>query len=422
MPLITPPATLLEAATRLGVGALVGLAVGIEREWSGHADGRGGHFAGLRTFLILGIAGAVGGLLSAAGNEVEGAVVLLGAVALTVAAFVVTMRRPDVEIDGTTEVAALAVTGLAALAGGGQLALAAGAVAVMVLFLGEKRRLHGMVAKVGEQELQAAVRFAVMALVILPILPTTPLPLGGDLSPRGLWTLVLLFSAINFGGHIARRVAGAELGYGIAGLLGGVVSSTLVTLQFSRRSREEPEHAAALALGTIAACTVLPLRLLAIIGVLAPEVALAALRFLVPPAVVGAGIILAGIRRTAPTTSGEPLTGRSPLQVWASIRMAGAFLLALLAIDWLREVWGTTGVFTSAILLGLTDMDALTVAMTRLSGSEGATLAAQGIAVGVLSNTAFKATLALGLGTPGYRRRVAAGLAALGAAVAVGLL
>jgi uncharacterized membrane protein (DUF4010 family) len=403
------------------VAALLGLAVGIEREWSGHARGPAAHFAGLRTFLILGLAGGVAGLLTASGDRLEGAIVLLGGVALGVAAFVVAMRRTEVELDGTTEVAALAVLGLAVLAGGGQLALASGAVAVIVLVLGEKHRLHGMVKLLGETELQAAARFAVMALVILPLLPATPLPWGGEISPRGLWILVLLFSAINFGGYIARRMVGPERGYGVAGILGGVVSSTLVTLQFARRSREEPEHAKALALGTVAACTVLPARLLIITAVLAPSVALESLRFMIPPVVVGLLLLAWSFRKTSGGAGGFT-AGRSPLQVFSSIKMAGAFLGALLAIDWLTGIWGTTGVYTSAILLGLTDMDALTVAMTRLGATESAELAARGIAVGVISNTAFKTAVAVILGNPAFRIRVALGLGVLAAAVGVGLL
>jgi uncharacterized membrane protein (DUF4010 family) len=411
----------MDAAIRLGVAALIGLAVGIEREWSGHAKGPAAHFAGLRTFLILGLAGGIAGLLSASGDRVEGALVLLGGVALVVAAFVAAMRRTEVELDGTTEVAALAVLGLAVLAGGGQLALAAGAVAVIVLVLGEKTRLHGMVKLLGETELQAAARFAVMALVILPLLPATPLPWGGEISPRGLWMLVLLFSGINFGGYIARRLVGPERGYGVAGTLGGVVSSTLVTLQFARRSREEPEHANALALGTVAACTVLPARLLAITAVLSPSVALAGLRFMIPPVILGVGIVVWSFRKPTGGAGGFTV-GRSPLQVFSSIKMAGAFLGALLAIDWLQGVWGTTGIYTSAILLGLTDMDALTVAMTRLGGTDGPDLAARGIAVGVISNTVFKTTVAVILGNPAFRLRVAVGLGVLGAAVGVGFL
>src|SRR5690606_26586705 len=101
------------------------------------------------------------------------------------------------------------------------------------------------------------------------------------------WALVLVFSAVNFVGYIALKVVGADRGYGISGLIGGLVSSTAVVMQFSRRSRDEPAHAVALARGTVAACTVVPLRLLAIAAAVAPAVALASLPYLVAPALVG---------------------------------------------------------------------------------------------------------------------------------------
>lgn len=421
-PLILPPEDGLQTALRLGIAALIGLAVGIEREWSGHASGPKARFAGLRTFFILGLAGGIVGLLSAAGLPVEGAVFLAGGVALVVAAYVVAMRRPEADPDGTTEAAALVVLGLGMLAGVGQIALAAGAVAVVVLALGEKQRLHGMVAKVGAPELQAAARFAVMALVILPVLPTEPLPFGGGISPRGLWTLVLLFSAINFGGYLAQRAVGPARGYGLAGLLGGLVSSTMVTLQFARRSREEPGHEGALALGVMAACTVLPLRLLAILGVISATVAQAALPFLLPPALIGIVIVAVSFSRTGPG-AGKREDDRSPLHVIASAKMAGLFWVALMAIGYLESRWGSAGVYTSAVVLGLADTDALTVAMARLGNANGvAQVAARGVAIGVISNTAFKLALGLTMGSADFRRRLGLGLGVLGAAVGVGWL
>ena len=79
-----------------------------------------------------------------------------------------------------------------------------------------------------------------MAAVILPLLPAGPFgPLGG-VRPRQLWALVLFFSGLSFVGYLARRAAGPGRGYALAGTLGGVLSSTSVTLTFSRLSRESP--------------------------------------------------------------------------------------------------------------------------------------------------------------------------------------
>jgi uncharacterized membrane protein (DUF4010 family) len=413
----------LITAAHLGMASLVGAAVGFERELSGQAAGAE-RFAGIRTFLILGLVGGIVGHLSQSGYPIAAAVLLAGAVGLVVAAYASTSRRPEMTIDGTTEAAALVVLGLSALAGIGEMALAAGAVSIVVVVLGEKQRLHGGVAKIGAVEMRAAARFAVMALVILPLLPTTELPLGGGISLRNLWTLVLLFSGINFAGFVARRAAGPERGYAVTGLLGGLISSTAVTFQFARQSRTEPSHGAALALGTLAACTVLPVRLLVVLAVLSPAVSWEAVPFLAPPALVGIAFLFTSFRRRPAPAAEERLPEpSSPLNVFASIRMTALFWLALVAIGQLQALWGNTGVFASAGLLGLTDMDALTVAMARLGdGGVGPRIAATGVAIGVLSNTAFKATLGAVLGSRPYRKTLALGLVVLGLAVGVGWL
>ena len=189
-----------ETVARLAVAALAGLAVGLEREWSGHATGPLARFAGLRTFLLIGSLGGVSGWLVGTGAETAAAVLLAGGAALIVAAYVLAARPGGHTIEGTTEVAALLVLALGVLAGLGFLELVSGATAVMVLALSEKERLRELVSRIGTGELRAALQFAVLALVVLPLLPAGSYgPLGG-MQPRGLWVVVLLFSGLNFAG------------------------------------------------------------------------------------------------------------------------------------------------------------------------------------------------------------------------------
>ena len=182
---------------RLTIAALAGLAVGLEREWSGKSKGQDPRFAGLRTFFLLGILGGVSGWLAASdtvGSAALGVALILAAALLVVTAYFVTARPGGPAVEGTTEVAALAVLALGTLAGLGYLGVTGGATAVMVLALSEKERLHGAVARIGATELRSAAQFAVLALVILPLLPDRTFgPLGG-VNPRQLWIVVLIFS------------------------------------------------------------------------------------------------------------------------------------------------------------------------------------------------------------------------------------
>ena len=400
---------------RLAIAALAGLAVGLEREWSGHATGPQPRFAGVRTFFLLGALGGVAGWLADSGADALAVALLIGAAALVVTAYILAARPGGPAVEATTEVAALVVLALGSLAGLGYHGVAGGAAAVVVLVLSEKKRLRETIPRIGEAELRAALQFAVLALVILPLLPDqTYGPLGG-IRPRALWTIVLIFTGLNFVGYLARKAVGPARGYGVTGVLGGLVSSTAVTFQFSRISREQPALGTGLAIGVVGASTVLLARVTLVSAVLNYRVALALLPFLVPAFLVGALMTsLALLRRAESEAPAAQDTSSSPLRLWSAIRMALAFQLSLMLIAFVRDTLGSVGVLGSAALLGLTDMDALTLSMNRL-GTSGdlVQLAARAIAIGVIANSMLKLGLVLALGAPGYRRLAGAGLALL---------
>jgi uncharacterized membrane protein (DUF4010 family) len=398
---------------RLALAGLAGLAVGIEREWSGHATGPGARFAGVRTFLLLGLLGGVAGWLISERLVPVASVLLAGGAALAIVAYV-TASRASGNPDGTTEAAALLVLAVGALCGMGHGRLGSGIAAVAVVALAEKSRIQGLVRRIGEVELRGALQFAVLALVVLPLLPTGPYGPYDAIRPRDLWTVVLIFSGLNFLGYIASRAIGRERGYGVAGLLGGMVSSTAVTFTFSRESRRSPADAGPLGLGIVAACTVLLARVLVVTAVLNPAVAARLAPYLVAPAVVGGAFATWALLRTTPAGADDPGPDRSPLRLGSAIQMAIAFQLVLLVVPYAEHLGGSSGVLGSAAILGLTDMDALTFAMSRVGAAEsGPALAARAIAIGILSNTVLKLGATLVLGSPGLRRTASAGLAAL---------
>lgn len=404
---------------RLAVASLCGLAVGVEREWSGHAAAPHGRFAGVRTLFLMGGLGGAAGVLADAGHAAIGVALMAGGLGVIVAAYFNASRGGGDALDATTEVAAVVVLSLGVLAGLGSLAIASGAATIVVVALGEKARVHGAIARVGAEELRAAFTFAVLALVVLPVLPSGTFgPLGG-IRPRELWMVVLVFSGLNFAGYLARRMVGRTRGDALAGAFGGVISSTAVTWQFSRRSRDDDAAAPGLAAGVIAACTVLIPRLVVLSMVLNHAVALALVPLLAFPFVIGLLLMAwSTFRVVSPTPApATPNDSGSPLRFWSAIRMAAAFQAALMAIDFVRAQLGDQGVLASAAILGLTDMDALTLSMNRLGEAPDAVgLAARAIAIGVVANTVLKLSLATVLGSAAFRLRAVAGLAVLLAA------
>ena len=418
MSLDTP---LADVAQHLAVAALAGLAIGTEREWSGHASGPDARFAGVRTFLLLGLLGGIAGWWALEGLQVLSLALLLAGGAMTVVAYSVAARRTAGSIDGTTEVAALVALAIGAIAGLGYMSMASGVASVVVLALAEKTRIHRLLAKVDEVEVRAALQFAAMALVVLPLLPQGPYGPWGGVRPRGLWMIVVIFSGINFLGYLARRTVGAERGYGVTGLIGGAISSTAVTLNFSRESRLDTKIGDSLAIGVVGACTVLLPRIAIVSVVLNPSVGRALVPYLLPGFLAGAIIVAIALRRHGGVPS-APEEERNPLRLGSAIQMALLFQVALTASTIAARYWGGRGVLSSAVVLGLTDMDALTVSMNHLASSpESVLLAAKAIAVGVLTNTVFKAAVATVVGTGRFRWLAVSGLGILAAAAVLGL-
>ena len=402
------------------IATLGGAAIGVERERSGHAKGPDARFAGVRTFTLLGGLAGLAGWLWAAQIPWLAVVLLAGAVALVVVAYqAVAARDPD----GTTEVAGLVTLAAGVLGGLGHLAFSSAVIAVTALLLIEKSRVHALVQRMDDTAVRAGIRFAVMAVVLMPLLPAGPYgPLGG-VRPRELWIFVLFFSGISFAGYIARLFVGARHGYLVAGLLGGVVSSTSVTLSFSRASRREDEAVGRpLAYGVLAACTTLFVRVAAATAVLSFPLAERLVPMIAAPFLVGVAAVLVGLRRPQQERP-EVHTLQNPLQLGAALQMAVLFQGVLFMVEAVRATWGDVGLVVSGAILGLADVDALMISMAHTAATGGAVAApAAAVAVGILSNTLFKLALATTLSRQPFRRTAGLGLAAMAAASLVSLL
>jgi uncharacterized membrane protein (DUF4010 family) len=398
------------------VAALGGAAVGVERQRSGHASGAQARLGGVRTFTLLGgVAGLAGWLASL---QMVGLALALtaGAVAIVVAGYIAASAR---SVDATTETAALVVIAAGLAAGMGWLALASGVIAVCTLLLVEKSQLHALVGRIADEELRAAARFGVMAVVVLPLLPEGPFGPFGGIRPRELWLLVLFFTGLSFAGYLARRMFGAERGYPFAGLLGGVVSSTNVTFTFARLSRRERVLSGPLALGAIGACTILFPRVAIATLVLNQSVAKALLPYLVVPFAVGI-ITLYLWWRTNADAVGPADMPSNPLQIVPALQMAVVFQVVLFAVSGVRSFFGEGGLLFSGAALGLTDVDALTISMAQAAGTGvAAEVAARAIAAGILTNCLLKMGLAVVLGSSQFRRVTSVTLAAMSVTLAV---
>jgi uncharacterized membrane protein (DUF4010 family) len=414
---------LIDVATRDVIHILVatfgGAVVGLERQWSGHASGPNARFAGVRTFTLIGGLSGIAGWLCASALMPVALVLLGGLMGLIVAAYARASAR---DVDGTTETAAIVTSGAGVLAGLGHLALASGIVALTSLLLVEKPRLHAWVSRIDEPEMRAGVRFAVMAVVILPLLPEGPFGPWGGVRPRALWALVLFFSGLSFVGYVARRMAGPRQGYAVAGLLGGLVSSTNVTITFARLSRDARAPRAALAAGVLAACALLFVRVEITAAVLSQPLSLRLIPVFLPAFVLGVIGFFLGLRQKEGEGADREGPG-NPLELRSAIQMAVLFQAVLFLIHFVQSRFGSAGVVVTGALVGLTDMDALTLSMSRQAAAgTDLDVAALALATGIVSNTIVKLLVGVIVGRGLFRTIVGIGLAAIAGALVTMML
>lgn len=233
---------------------------------------------------------------------------------------------------------------------------------------------------------------------------------------------MLFFSGLSFAGWIARRLAGPHAGMILSGLLGGIISSTSVTLRFARDSRLAGAPGLGLAGGAVGACTVMLVRVAVACAVLNSPLALALIRYLWPTFVIGLVTLLALWRSNAEGPDGETIVG-SPLQLRTALQMTALFQVVLFLILAVQSRWGSQALAGTAAFVGLTDLDALTLSLAR-SATLDTVLpdAAAALAVGVLSNTLLKLGTALAIGRGRFRFATAITLTAMAGATAVALV
>ena len=394
-------ASIRDFATALLIGALIG----VERE-KRKGEGEPG-IGGLRTFILVALIGAVAGYLAEVAALPWLVVAAVIAVAGPVTAGYVTLARvrPD-SLGLTTELAAIAVCLLGAMTMLGHRELAIGLGVVIAAVLAYKQPLHGLVAKLGWDDVYAGVRLLIASFIVLPLLPDRPLDPWEALNPYKLWLLVILISSLSLVGYVATRWLGSGRGTVLTGITGGLVSSTAVTLSFAKRGRDEPQAAAALACGILIAWAVMFGRILGLVlavnrellwPLLSPMLAMGAV------ALVGCWLLY---RHSGKAEGKEDVPLRNPFSLTAAVKFGLLFAAVLLLVKVAQLYLPDGGVYILAALAGLTDVDAITLSMADYARSNPTSVAALAVVIAAVSNTLVKCAMVTSLGGPALRRPV----------------
>jgi uncharacterized membrane protein (DUF4010 family) len=406
------------------IAILIGALIGIEREKRRDTESTVG---GIRTFVLLAMLGAGGGYLSSRFQSPWPLLIVAALAGITlVAGFLMDVEQRKGPIGLITELAAIVVTLLGGLAMLGQEALAVCLGIVVAAVLAFKQPLHGLIDKIGWDDIFAGLRLLIASFIVLPLLPDQTVDPWQALNPRKLWLLVVLISALSMVGYVATRWLGPGRGAFVTGTTGGLVSSTAATLAFSRQSQAAAGAAARmLAIGTLVAWAVMFGRILVV-------------AFAVYPAFVGhlsISMIAMGLAclacvgflywqhrqsqaaandRTAASTD---IAVNTPFSLTQAVKFGLLYAAILLLVKIVGGLELREGLYLVAVLAGSTDVDAITLSMSQYARDGGAArIATISIIIAALSNTAVKAAMAGFIGSADYRRPVLMATALIGVA------
>ena len=408
-------ATPLDAfTTSLGIGLLIGM----ERER------RPDSAAGLRTFALVSMLGCLFALL----GEKTGGPWILAVGLLVIAGAMVASNfsaQQEEKYRGFTSEAAIIVTyGLGAAIWFGYSTLAVMLAITTTVLLYFKAELRQFSERMTPKDINSILQFAVLSLVILPILPSEDFGPYNAINPRQIWWMVVLISGLALSGYLALRIIGARHGAALLGIFGGLASSTATTLMFSRHARDHADLVRMAAIVILIANVMVMIRLGFVSSVVAPNLVL-------PIAIVFACGIIPGVAmalygwKILNAAGNLPMPEvKNPTELRTAISFGLLYAVVLLASAWLQDIAGNKGLYIVALASGLTDADASVLSTLRMFnlGKIPDSQAVTAVTLALMANLIFKIGVVVSIGGGKLARHALPGLIAIGGGMAAGLL
>jgi uncharacterized membrane protein (DUF4010 family) len=408
---------------RFGAALLIGALLGLEREFFQQKE-EAPDFAGIRTFSLIALLGSVAAFMMTDFGILPIALAFSGLVLLSTASYLSTLTRTKKETGITTEVAVMLTFLFGALVMIEQGIVAIALAVITALLLAMKGRIHGVIRQMSTEDLRVTLQFALVAAVILPLLPNRTIDPLGLVNPFQIWLVVVLVSGIGFVGYVLMKTMGASRGIKLTGILGGLAGSTATTISFSSASREMPAMSAHFSQAVILASSVMFPRILFLILVIYPPLLYTVGIPLGAMLVAGVVIVFVLQRRHTAYNSGtddQEFTPPHPLKLSTAIKFGLFFTVVLIIVEFAQDAFGTVGVYATSALAGITDVDAITLSVTQLT--EGNQLERQvagtAVLIAAIMNTIAKGLIANFSGSPELRHTV---VRAFGVIVIVGVI
>lgn len=379
---------LLEMIQRVLIALALGFFIGMEREFAKRAPDKEDQFAGVRSYTLISLFGFLCAYLAQSYGPWAFIAGLGGLVALVVAAYVMSSRPGRYGI--TTELSGILAFGIGAVVFQGEVLFATIVTVVITALLSLKMRLHSFIATLTPKDIRAFIQFVIISAVILPFLPSEPMGPNNVWNLREIWIMVILVTGISLGGYLLSKVLGPSKGTLVSGIIGGLVSSTAVTLSLSQRSRKQPDgpHIVSAA-STIGATAMLYPRVWLIIWVIHRELAM---RMLVPIILItlaAFGITYLVSRKGRQGIKAD-IPSRNPLNFKVAIQFVVLYMIVLWLMDLAAGGESDKGLYATSLIFGATNMDVITLSVARSAESVGLMTATIAVLLATLSNAVMK--------------------------------
>jgi uncharacterized membrane protein (DUF4010 family) len=381
----------------------IGLIIGLEREYSAKKE-ETESFVGIRTLVFVSLLGFMGGLMYFLLNPQVYLIILIGVVFLTGISYYITASKGD--IGTTTEFSVLLVFILGTLSFLGFIEISLMATVVTVVILSSKFRLHFIVGNISVDEFYDFIRFVVVTVLIFPFLPNQTYGPYDVLNPREIGLVIILTSGLGFVGYILIKFLGSRKGILLSGIFGGLVSSTAFTWVFAKKSRENVEIAHSCATAILAASSIMIIRVLLWTYIFNRTLFQKIFVVFLVVFLVGIAVTLYFYfkQRNQKVSSTNIPIGK-PLDLQGAFSFGVLYTVILLVVSYANDQLGDRGLMLSSGIAGLTDIDAITITVSKLTGLNfDMNLAARAIIVATASNTLVKMGIGIWKGSSSLRK------------------
>ena len=349
---------------QLGVAAVLASLIGLEREHKYQMHNHDVGFAGLRTFTLLGLLGGLSYVISReANNSWIFLVMTMGFLILVIATYFISAK-----VYGgagiTSETAAVLVYLNGVLCAMEQYILATSITLGVFFILHFKAPLHKWAKRMRDEEFLSTAEFIIIAFIVLPLLPNQAYGPYGFFNPYIVWLIVVFISGISFASYIAIKLLGARKGIGLTGFLGGLVSSTALSLSFSAQSKKNTHIVKPYVFAMAIASSAVFFKSLVEVSVVNPDLVKS---LVVPMLSMGLTGLISALflwvkkddKKASKAVDKDMIKMKSPFSLIPAMKFGLVFAAILFVSKFAVSVFGDRGLYLSSFFAALLDTDAV---------------------------------------------------------------